>query len=157
MLTQIKEKAEAARQDNSGQILNWFQSQVSDMITTPGHTPNEEEEKERQHKEKCIMDLKQQQEDINRRLAELQGNPTPIDNTSDSQDMFIQQLRNALGNKKEEDPKQGTTKGPGKPPEQNIGTRRCQHSKAQCIEWAPHNRRRQQHGQMAGKLEQARR
>ena len=50
------------------------------------------------------MDLKQQQEDINRRLAELQGNPTPIDNTNDSQDMLIQQLRNALGNKKEEDP-----------------------------------------------------
>ena len=40
MLTQIKEKVEAARQDNSGQILNWFQSQVSAMTTTPGHTPN---------------------------------------------------------------------------------------------------------------------
>ena len=112
----IVTKAKASTTNDS---LQWFKAQVEALTksSSPESTTPEEDDRlarERMEKEAAIADIKRQQEELNKRLTELQGgythHHTGIEVTEPSRDMsrgmqedLISQLRNALSGKKETD------------------------------------------------------
>ena len=109
-LKKLKEASAAATADTSSNILEWFHKQMAEL-NKPGATPSLTEEQERQRKEQetreaQIRDLREQQEHINQKLAELEGGGPPQKqaqaNNSNQEDL-LHQLKAALTGKKEED------------------------------------------------------
>ena len=107
VLEELKGRAVASRENTSSQVLEWFNLQIAGMKITP--PSSSEEERARQQKQKEIEEIKVQQEELNNRMAELQGlkaseqeDPQPA---TGAQETLIMQLRNALSGRKEEDPK----------------------------------------------------
>ena len=71
ILEELKGKTEATKQNTSSQVLSWFKSQVSSLNPTP--TVNPEEERANQQRIKEIEDIKAQQAQLRRKLAQLEG------------------------------------------------------------------------------------
>ena len=95
------------QQKNTNTTLSWLQSQIS-SLGKGKQTTVEELERQRQEqmeKDAAIQELKSQQEDIQRKLMELQGQTKAQANPSNTTaDMLLHQLRSALSGKKEDDP-----------------------------------------------------
>ena len=108
VLSNIKEMGDNSRQDVSQGVTQWLRTQLEDA-TQPGGPDREEvirANREKEAREKAILELREQQEEINRRLAELTGDiSTPGAGISiTGQEAQLQQLRTALAGRKEEDP-----------------------------------------------------
>ena len=106
IMEQINKKAEDTKSEASTKVLYWFNTQVS-RLDNPRKGLTDEEEKAKQLKEKEIQELKNQQEEISKRLTALQGEPThKPDNIipNNSQEVFMNQIKDILAGKQEEDP-----------------------------------------------------
>ena len=114
VLSNIKEMGDNSRQDISQGVTQWLRTQLEDATQSGG--PDREEviraNREKEAREKAILELREQQEEINRRLAELTGDiSTPGAGTSiTGQEALLQQLRTALAGRKEEDPNRALLK-----------------------------------------------
>ena len=117
-LAQLKEAATTSREDISNGMLEWFKNQSLKLSKSNPETDREKEERlrlEQEAKAKEIQDLQAQQEQISQKLAELTSTTTKTSSMDDrfkralapetgqSQEVLLQQLKNALGSKKEED------------------------------------------------------
>ena len=112
-LEELKQAAEGVKQNTSKSMLDWFKAQAN-MINKPGGPveeiePPEQErarlEKEAQERE--IKDLQAQQLEITQKLERLTRVTQPskgLNTEGASQELLLQQLKNTLTNKKEEDP-----------------------------------------------------
>ena len=113
VMEQIKQKTVTTK-EGTAKALEWLESQIT-SIQDP--KPPGEEEKAQQEKDRKIQELREQQEAINQQLAELQGpaqggkDPWPHIRSSlieeghrTSQEALLQQLKDNLAGRKEEDP-----------------------------------------------------
>ena len=79
ILEELKGKTEATKQDTSAQVLSWFQSQVSSLTPNPTISPDETRANQQRIKE--IEDIKAQQAQLSRKLAQLEGREPEQDNS----------------------------------------------------------------------------
>ena len=104
-ITEIKEKAEAAKSEVLTTVLDWFKTQVADLSLPNTDT---EQEKARKEKNKQIEELMEQQEEIAKKLADLKGeariDTAKTEATGITQEALLKQLRGILSGKQEEDP-----------------------------------------------------
>ena len=119
----MKRIASEARTQSSQSTMDWFKEQISTINKDTSHTHTPEEESRKAE----IKELKAQQEDISKRLAELESSPETVqsDNplleaikhmgqpgqaSGPSQELLLQQLKTALAGKEEEDPNKALLK-----------------------------------------------
>ena len=105
----IQDMAGAKQAEISKDVTGWLRSQMANLKL--GGSPDMEEvviDKEKEAKEQAIQELRMQQKELNKKLAELTGTHPPANTApteeKTSQDALMQQLRSALSSKKEEDP-----------------------------------------------------
>ena len=104
-LEELKEMAHSTRDNTAKSMLEWFKLQTEQLGRPSGAPDGGEAEKARQEQEarnKQIQELQAQQEKIAQQLAELTGGPKEPSMTT-PQEVLLDQLRNTLTNKKEED------------------------------------------------------
>ena len=110
-MDQMAQLATSAMGEASANTLDWFKSKMGTIgrnIETPLTEEEERQRKRQQEREAAIDDLKKQQEDIQKKLRELQGEEgieNPLSGIGQPpQEVLMQQLRSALSGKKDEDP-----------------------------------------------------
>ena len=123
-MDKMEELVTASLGDTTSSTLEWFKEQLGRVTSQPGEVTEEQEKLEQQQREKeaALQILKQQQDDISKKIAALQGNPTqakahegePLEiikralakkgDEQNSNEVLLQQLKTALTGKKEEDP-----------------------------------------------------
>ena len=111
ILGEIKAKAEAKKGEADTQILDWFNKQVAGLHPAK----DSEEDKAQREKVRAIQDLRAQQDEISKKLAELEGRQEPpraqeTEEAQPNQEVLLQQLKLALAGKKEEDPNKALLK-----------------------------------------------
>ena len=129
-LQRMEQVAQNTMREASHHSLEWLKSQMAKLSANPSREPELTEEQERirkqqQEKEAAIQELRAQQEEITRKLADLEGGSQPpagdplssIRATLHSggpqprkQEVLLQQLRSALSGKQEEDPNKALLK-----------------------------------------------
>ena len=119
VLEQIQHRSEEAKGKASTGVLDWFNTQM-ETIQTKNPKDLEMEERARQQRLKEIQELKEQQENIGKKIAELEGtggavaletDKIPVEHiTQVSQEALLQQLKDTLMGKKEEDPNKAILK-----------------------------------------------
>ena len=111
-LEQMGQIASSTMKGTTSAMLDWFKAQLEAVTSHNKANPTLTEEEERNRRlqaerEEAISDLKKQQEEIQRKLKELEGITEEPHNSATqpvSQEVLLQQLRSALSGKKEEDP-----------------------------------------------------
>ena len=135
-LAEIQKMSEESIADANSVASGWLKKHLEDLNKNPtSYTTSEdekrkleEERKQEEEKAKKVEQLEQQQAEIQKKLAELKGTPTPPSTgdrgptsnilsdllagaqPTNSQELLMQQLRTALTGKKEEDPNKALLK-----------------------------------------------
>ena len=114
-LGELKDITGASKRNTAKDVLEWFKAQTDKLHEEP--TESEEQTKARLEKEardREIKELQLQQENIAQKLAELTGEPprvvTHTHGTNEPNPSLLQQLRDTLTGRKEEDPNKALLK-----------------------------------------------
>ena len=127
VLQEMKGLAKNNMEETSNAALTWLKTQM-DSNTGPCSLPTEEQKKAKKiqmEKETALQKLREQQEQIQNKIAKLQGHATtdtsgllsslketlnPEEHTKRNQETMLQQLRMVLSGQKEEDPNKALLK-----------------------------------------------